>query len=85
MAADETFFCFHKRHSHILIPSGEKRVGSAAKYNEKEGCTLMVTMDLLFSSLLRPFIIFTGKFVKNMMKKWQSYIYSLFCLIQIIG
>lgn len=33
----------------------------------------MVTMDLLSSSLLRPFIIFTGKFGKNLMKQWQSY------------
>ena len=73
MAADETFIRFHERNSRILVPSGEKRVGSAAKFNEKEGCTLMVTMDLLSSSLLRPFIIFTGKFGKNLMKQWQSY------------
>ena len=73
MAADETFIRFHERNSRILVPSGEKRVGSAAKFNEKEGCTLMVTMDLLSSSLLRPFIIFTGKFGKNLMKQWQGY------------
>ena len=73
MAADETFIHFHERNSRILVPSGEKRVGSAAKFNEKEGCTLMVTMDLLSSSLLRPFIIFTGKFGKTLMKQWQSY------------
>ena len=73
MAADETFIRFHERNSRILVPSGEKRVGSAAKFNEKEGCTLMVTMDLLSSSLLRPFIIFTGKFGKTLMKQWQSY------------
>ena len=52
MAPDETFIRFHERNSRILVPSGEKRVGSAAKFNEKEGCTLMVTMDLLSSSLL---------------------------------
>ena len=73
MAADETFIRFHERNSRILVLSSEKRVGSAAKFNEKEGCTLMVTMDLLSSSLLRPFIIFTGKFGKNLMKQWQSY------------
>jgi len=73
MVADETFTCFHKRTSRILVPSGENCVGSAAKINEKEGCTLMVTMDLLSSSLLRTFIIFTGKFGKNLMKQWQSY------------
>ena len=70
MAANETFICFHEQNSQILVPSGEKCVGSATKFNEKEGCTLMVTMDLLSSSLLQPFIIFTGKFGKNLMKQW---------------
>lgn len=65
MAGDETFICFHERNSRLLVPSGEKRVGSAAELNEKEGCTLMVTMDMLPSSLLRPFIIFTGKCGKH--------------------
>ena len=45
MAADETFIHFHERHSRILVPTGEKHVGSAMKINEKDGCTLMVTMD----------------------------------------
>ena len=47
MAADETFIRFHERNSRILVPSGEKLVGSTAKFIEKEGCTLMVTMKLL--------------------------------------
>ena len=68
MAADETFIRFHKHNTRILVPSGEKRVGTAAKFKEKEGCTLMVTMDVLSSSLLRPFIIFTGKFCRQLMK-----------------
>jgi hypothetical protein len=68
MAADETCIRFHERNSRILVLSGEKRVGTAAKFNEKEGCTLMVTMDMLSSSVSRPFIIFTGKFGKQLMK-----------------
>ena len=77
MAADKTFIHFHERNLRVLVPSGEKRVGSVAKFNEKEGCTLMVTMDLLSSSLLRRFIIFTGKFGKNLMKQWQTYSESI--------
>jgi hypothetical protein len=73
MAADEMFTRFHERNSLILVPSGEKRVGTAAKFNEKEGSTMMVTMDMLSSSLLHPYIIFTGKFGKQLMKQWQSY------------
>jgi hypothetical protein len=66
MAADEMFIRFHEHNSRILVPSGEKHVGTAAKFNEKEGCTLMVTMDMLSSSLLHQFIIFTGKFGKQL-------------------
>ena len=57
IAADKTFIHFHERNLHTLIPSSEKYVGSTVKFNEKEGYTLIVTMDLLSSSLLRPFII----------------------------
>jgi len=77
MAADETFIHFHERHSRILVPTGERHVGSSMRINEKDGCTLMVTLDLLSSSLLRPFIIFTGKFGKTLMKQWQSYSNSI--------
>jgi len=65
--ADERLIC------RVLVPTGEKHVGSSMKINEKDEFTLMVTLDLLSSSLLRPFIIFTGKFGKNLMKKWQHY------------
>ena len=73
MAADEMFIRFHEHNSHILVSFSETHVGSVAKFNEKEGCMLMKTMDLLSYSLLHPFIIFTGKFGKNLMKQWQSY------------
>jgi hypothetical protein len=51
-------------------------VGSAAKINEKEECTLMVTIVILSSSMLRSFIILTGKFGKTLMKQWHSCIDS---------
>ena len=57
IAADETFIHFHESNLRTLVPSSEKHVGSTVKFNEKEGYTLIVTMDLLSSSLLRPFII----------------------------
>jgi len=41
----ETFIRFHERNSRILVPSGEKHVGSAENINEKKGCIIMVTMD----------------------------------------
>jgi hypothetical protein len=48
MAAGDSFVRFHQRNTRFLVPLGEKRVGNAAKFNENEGCTLMVTMDMLF-------------------------------------
>ena len=73
MATDESLSYFHERDLRVLVPSDEKRVGTAAKFDEKEGYTLMVTVGLLFSSLLCPFIIFTGKFSRNLKKQWQTY------------
>ena len=43
------------------------------KSNEKERCTLMMSMEMISSQLLPPFVIFKGQFGKTLMKKWQSY------------
>ena len=43
------------------MPSGCKRVGSSAMYDDKDGCTLMVTMDMGASHHLNPLIIFSGE------------------------
>ena len=61
LSADETFLKFHERSGTLLVPSGSKRVGSSATYDDKDGCTLMVTMDMISSQLLNPLIIFSGE------------------------
>ena len=78
ISADETFLRFHEASSKVLAPEGTKRVGTALKYKEKEGCTVMVSMEMISSQLLPPFVIFKGKFGKTLMNKWQKYskIYS---------
>jgi len=58
IAADETFLRFHESSSEVLAPRGAKRVGTSLKCNEKEGCTLMVSMEMISSQLLPPFVIF---------------------------
>ena len=73
IAADETFLRFHEASSTVVAPKGSKRVGTAIKSNEKEGCTVMVSMEMISSQLLPPFIIFKGQFGKTLMKKWQNY------------
>ena len=73
IASDETFLRFHESSSTVVAPKGAKRVGAAMKCNEKEGCTLMVSMEMISSQLLPPFVIFKGQFGKTLMKRWQNY------------
>ena len=73
IAADETFLRFHEASSTVVAPKSVKRVGTAIKSNEKEGCTLMVSMEMITSQLLPPFVIFKGQFGKILMKNWQKY------------
>ena len=46
IAADETFLRFHESSSSVVACKGAKRVGTAIKCNEKEGCTVMVSMEM---------------------------------------
>ena len=73
LAADETFLRFIEANSKAVVPRGSKRVGTALKCSEKEGCTVMVSMDMHSSQLLPPFIIFKGNFGKTLMKSWRKY------------
>ena len=56
IAADKLYIRVPQRNSRFLVPLDEKQVRNEAKFNEKEGCTLMMTMDMLSSSLLRSFM-----------------------------
>ncbi|MGH7955341.1 MAG: hypothetical protein ACREOZ_05215 [Gloeomargaritales cyanobacterium] len=45
----------------------------ARKFDEKDGCTVMVAMEMKTGELLQPFIIFTGKFGKTLMEYYKPY------------
>ena len=47
IADDETFLIFCEAFSTIVAPKGEKQFGLAVKYNDKEGCTIMVHMEMI--------------------------------------
>ena len=58
---DEFFINFHCAGKSVLVPKGTKRVGSSQKLgNEKEGCTVVTTMTIEASSVLKPTIVLTG-------------------------
>ena len=44
----------------MIDPLGEKRVGTVAQIDDKAGCTVLPTMDMTASQLLKPMVIFTG-------------------------
>ena len=55
-----------------MAPKGVKRVGVALSVNEKNGCSVMITLDMLLNEALPPFIIFTGVFGAILMKEYQK-------------
>ena len=73
ISSDETFLLFHERYNKVLAKKGCKRVGVARKIDEKNGCTLMVSMEWSSSSLILPMLIFSGGFGKTLMKKWGKH------------
>ena len=73
IGADETFLLFHQRYNKVVAKKGYKRVGVARKIDEKDGCTLMVSMEWSSSALIMPMLIFSGGFGKTLMKKWGKY------------
>ncbi|MGH7974533.1 MAG: hypothetical protein ACREBR_03315, partial [bacterium] len=71
--ADEINVKFHETTKTVLAVKGEKRIGVARKFDEKDGCTVMVAMEMKTGELLQPFIIFTGKFGKTLMEYYKPY------------
>ena len=60
LLANETFLRFHKCTKMDLVPIRVKRVGVALSVNEKNGFSVMITVDMCANIALPPFIIFTG-------------------------
>jgi hypothetical protein len=59
--ADENFVLFHMQDGHLIVPTGTKRVGSAAQVdNKKVGATVIIGCEFRTSSILPPLIFFTG-------------------------
>ena len=73
LSSDETFLLFHERYKKVLSKKGSKRVGVARKIDEKDGGTVMVSMEWSSSSLIMPMLIFSGGFGKTLMEKWGQH------------
>ena len=55
-----------------LVSKGTKRVGSVLKFNEKQGCTVMVTLDMIGNHVLLPLSVYTCNFDKTYIIKCRS-------------
>lgn len=70
----QTFVLFHSQPKTFIVPKGTHRVGTSTQvHNEKLGMTVMVSAEFRSSSLLPPFIIFTGEYGKNLMVEWKHF------------
>ena len=72
LSADETFLRFHECTKIVLAPTGVKRVGVALFVNEKNGCSVIITLDMFANIALPPFILFTGFFGACLMKEYKD-------------
>lgn len=70
----QTFVLFHSRSNNFIVPKGTHRVGTSTQvHNEKIGITVMVSAEFRSSSLLPPFIIFTGEYGQTLMIEWNHF------------
>ena len=82
--ADETFVLFHMQDHKLIVPTGMKRVGTAAQVdNDKVGATVLIACEFKTSMIIPPMIIFTGVYGAKLMQQWEDFedgkFYSSFC------
>ena len=69
---DEIFLRFHECTKKVLAPIGVKRVGVALSVNEKNGCSVLITLYIFANIALPSFIIFTSVFGPYLMKEYKD-------------
>jgi hypothetical protein len=72
--ADETFVLFHMQDHKLIVPTGIKRVGTAAQVdNDKVGATVLIACEFKTSTILPPMVIFTGVYGAKLMQQWETF------------
>eukprot|EP00918_Siedleckia_nematoides_P028688 GHVU01061733.1.p1 GENE.GHVU01061733.1~~GHVU01061733.1.p1 ORF type:complete len:273 (-),score=32.36 GHVU01061733.1:44-862(-) len=70
--ADETFLEYNSVSQAVLVQQGSRHVGSCETLREKEGITVMVTLNSRTSCLELPMLIFKGKPGANIHKRYKG-------------
>ena len=65
LSEDERCLRFHETTNIVLVPKGVKRVTIVLSVSEKDGCSVMIALDMFSKIALPPFIIFKGVFSKK--------------------
>ncbi len=72
--ADETFVLFHMQDHKLIVPTGIKRVRTAAQVdNEKVGATVLIACEFKTAMILPPMVIFTGVYGAKLMHQWEAF------------
>jgi len=72
--ADETFVLFHMQDHKLIVPTGIKRVGTAAQVdNDKVGATVYIACEFKTSTILPHMVIFTGVYGAKLMQQWETF------------
>ncbi len=71
--ADEMFLNFYPKETQLIAPTGVKRVGANRKENHMEGCTVMVSAEMMTSQLLAPFVIMTAQVEGNLSRQYADW------------
>eukprot|EP00918_Siedleckia_nematoides_P049128 GHVU01107708.1.p1 GENE.GHVU01107708.1~~GHVU01107708.1.p1 ORF type:complete len:230 (+),score=21.43 GHVU01107708.1:268-957(+) len=73
VGADEVPMLQQPLEPHVLAPRGDRRVGRAAAVDEKEGCTLMLSVEYTKNEILDPCIIFQGVPGAVLQQRWVGF------------
>eukprot|EP00918_Siedleckia_nematoides_P068619 GHVU01149499.1.p1 GENE.GHVU01149499.1~~GHVU01149499.1.p1 ORF type:complete len:247 (-),score=20.03 GHVU01149499.1:404-1144(-) len=68
--ADETFLEYNTTSQRSIAAQGSRHVGSLETFREKDGITVMVTVNCMESTLELPMLIFKGKPDANIQKRY---------------
>jgi hypothetical protein len=70
---DEMFLNFYPKETHLIVPTGTKRVGANRKEDEKKGCTIAVSCEMFESQVMAPFVVMDGKPHGYLSKKYNEW------------
>ena len=70
---NQTFVKFYCEDSDGIAPVGAQRVGKIIRCDGKQGCTVMLVVEMFSNTMLAPFIVLKGQTDKTLDKQWSTH------------